>query len=361
MDPYGGPHLGDFTRRILVVVLFAALALGLWQLADLLVLLFGAVLIAIGLLAAMQWATRLTGIGDMAALAAVVLLFVGALSLALWFFGTVVAGQLDELVRQVPAGLRMAAERLQAHPYGRYAIEHARGVDTLGVTGWAASALATVARGLTRGIGYAVLTFILAIYLAAQPDRYRRICMRLVPSGYRTRLERLFDEAARILRRWLLGQLVVMVTIGILSGMGLWALGVEAAFALGLIGGLLCFIPYVGAVLAAIPATLVALTQGPGEALSVVVMYVGVHFVEGNFITPMVQAEASALPPVLALLSTVGFSILIGPSAVLLAAPLTLFLMIAVDVLYIEQTLGEPGAICADAATARELPPEHSA
>ena len=68
-------------------------------------------------------------------------------------------------------------------------------------------------------------------------------------------------------------------------------------------------------------------------------MYAGIHFVEGNFITPMVQAKATELPPVLALLSTVGFSVLFGPSAVLLAAPLTLFFLLAIEVLWVEQSL----------------------
>jgi predicted PurR-regulated permease PerM len=145
-----------------------------------------------------------------------------------------------------------------------------------------------------------------------------------------------------ILLRWLIGQTIVMSTIGLLSGIGLWLLGIEAPFALGLMGGLLCFIPYIGAILAAVPATLVALTQGPIYAASVIVMYALVHLVEGNFITPMVQAEATSLPPVLAILSTVAFSLLFGPSGVLLAAPLTLFLMVVVEELYVREGLGDP-------------------
>lgn len=96
-----------------------------------------------------------------------------------------------------------------------------------------------------------------------------------------------------------------------------------------------------GAILAAVPATLVAFTQSPGAAASVVLMYVAVHFIEGNFITPMVQAEATSLPPVLAILSTVAFGLLFGPVGVLLAAPLTLLLMVAVDLLYVQQALGD--------------------
>ena len=83
------------------------------------------------------------------------------------------------------------------------------------------------------------------------------------------------------------------------------------------------------------------MTQSPGAAVSVVLMYAAVHFVEGNFITPLVQAEATSLPPVLAILSTVAFSVLFGPAGVLLAAPLTLLLMVAVDLLYVQQGLGD--------------------
>ena len=335
------PGFGNFVKRTLVALLIAALAFAISRLSDLVLLLFGAVLMAVGLLAVTRRLVQFTGIGASAGLAIVVLFLVGGIGLVLWLFGTLIAAQLDELTRQVPAGLSLAMERLRAHPYGSYAIEQAKAFDTAGVIGWAASTLAVVGRSLMRGLAYTVLTFFIAVYLAAQPDRYRWLCLRLIPSNSRPKAVRLFDETATILERWLLGQLVVMIAIGVLSGVGLWALGIEAAFTLGLVGGLLSFVPFVGAVLAAVPATLVALTQGPLYALSVVLMYVAVHFVEGNFITPMVQAEATALPPVLALLSTVAFSILFGPSAVLLAAPLTLFLMVVVEILYVDMALAE--------------------
>lgn len=113
----------------------------------------------------------------------------------------------------------------------------------------------------------------------------------------------------------------VLSAIGLLTGVGVWLLGIEAAFALGLMGGLLCFISFVGVILAVVPVTLVALTQGPVYAGSVALMYIGVHFVEGNFIPPLVQAVATSLPPILAILSTVACSLLFGASDVLLAAP----------------------------------------
>jgi predicted PurR-regulated permease PerM len=337
-----GMSLGTFTARLLVILVIAALAAAAWQLSDILVLLFGAILLAVGLRAAARVISRLTRMRQTLALAVVVIIGMVAFGAALWLFGTVVARQLDEVLQTAPAGLGLLLSWLRESPYGRQFLEQVRGVNVAGATGWATSVVTGTVTSITRGLGYTVITFFVAIYLAAQPGRYRQLCLRLIPPVHRGTIEHLFDVVGDILQRWLVGQLVVMGTIGLLSGVGLWLLGIEAAFALGLMGGLLCFIPFVGAILAAVPATLVALTQGPVYAGSVVLMYVGVHFIEGNFITPLVQAEATSLPPVLAILSTVAFSILFGPSGVLLAAPLTLLLMAVVEVLYVQEGLGEP-------------------
>ena len=328
------PSLGAFVTRCLVVLLVVALALAAWRLADLALLLFGAILIAIGLRAGSLGVARLTGIGAMAGLVVVVILFLASMVVALWFFGTVAAGQMEELTQQIPAGLQILRTWFLSQPYGQYALDRARDAGAAGATGWAGSVLASLAASVTSGFGYMILAFMAAIYLAAQPERYCKAFLRLVPRDYRGRTKFLFGETDSILRRWLLGRLLVMAVVGILSGFGLRLLGIEAAFALGLVGGLLTFIPFVGAVLAAGPAVLVALTQGPAQVGAVVLMYVAVHFVEGNFITPLVQAEATALPPVISLLSTVAFSILFGPVGVLLAAPLTLFLILVVEVFY---------------------------
>ncbi len=333
--------LGTFTGRLLVILVIAALAAAVWRLTDILVLLFGAVLLTIGLCAATRLVARHTGIRRSIALAGVFLLGLCAFGAALWVFGSTIAAQLDDVIKSAPAGFKLFMAWMTANPYGKQVLDQMRGANVMGATGWATSIVTTVGSLITRGLGYAVIALFVAIYLAAQPDRYRHLCLRLVPPAHRPTVETLIDVIAKVLQRWLVGQMVVMVTIGVLTGIGLWLMGIEAAFALGLMGGLLCFIPFVGAILAAIPATLVALTQGPIYAAAVIGMYVAVHFVEGNFITPMVQAEATSFPPVLAILSTVAFSILFGPLGVLLAAPLTLVLMAAVEVLYVQHGLGE--------------------
>lgn len=333
--------LGTFTGRLLVILVIATLASALWQLTDILVLLFGAVLLTIGLRAAARVVAQHSRIRESIALAGVFLFGLGILGAALWVFGSTIAGQLDNVIQAAPAGFRLFMAWMSDNPYGRQVLDQLRGANMMGATGWATSMITTLGSLIARGFGYAVIALFVAVYLAAQPERYRHLCLRLVPPAHRATTEVLIGVVGTVLRRWLAGQMVVMATIGVLSGIGLWLLGIEAAFALGLMGGLLCFIPFVGAILAAVPATLVAMTQGPGYAASVIAMYAGVHFIEGNFITPMVQAEATSFPPVLAILSTASFGILFGPLGVLLAAPLTLVLMAAVEVLYVQHGLGE--------------------
>jgi predicted PurR-regulated permease PerM len=337
----GGMTMAGFTGRLLVVVIVAALTIALWRLTEVLILLFAAILLAIGLCAATRLVSRRTGIRRGFALAGVFGLGLCMLGAALWVFGSTVTAQLDDVIRATPAGFRLFLDWMSSHPYGRQILDQVRGANVVGATGWATSAVTAAAGLMTRAIGYAVIALFVALYLAAQPERYRHLSLRLAPPAHRLVAERLFVRIGSVLQRWLVGQFVVMLAIGVLSGIGLWLLGIEAAFALGLMGGLLCFIPMVGAILAAIPATLVALTQGPLYAVMVMAMYAGVHIVEGNFITPMVQAEATSFPPVLAILSAVVFSVLFGPVGVLLAAPLTLLLMEVVEILYVQQGLGE--------------------
>jgi|GEM_PF-81924 len=341
--------------RLLIIIVVVAVAAALWWMINVLVLLFGAILLALGLDACARWINRRTGLPRPFALVAIAIALLALFGAALWLFGSIVGAQLAEVWRAVPAGWTLLMDRLGADPYGRQLLEQARGVSITDATGWVTPVIAAVAGALTRGVGYAGVMVLVAVYLAVEPARYRRLCVRLVPPAQWHTAERLLDSIGSVLRRWLVGQIVVMAAIGVLSGIGLWALGIEAAFALGLMGGLLCFIPFVGAILAAVPATLVALSQGPAFAASVVLMYVAVHLVEGNLITPLVQSEATALPPVLAILSMIACSLLLGPLGVLFAAPLTLLLLVSVEILYVQEGLGEPAESVAGTAAVASL------
>ena len=327
--------LGLFAEKVALLLVMTGAAVAAWTLRDVLLILFGALVLAIGISAIARLLANRVQIGYAAGLALVVLTALILIGVIGWFFGAAIGEQLDEVARKVPTGLQWLSDQIEVRPYARDLLAKLQTADLSGPTGWIAGGLATTVRTSVAAAGSLVVMAIVAIYMAAQPQRYRTGILRLLPTVTRARVSRLFDVEANILGRWLAGQLTVMATVGILSGLGLWALGIKAALVLGLVGGLLSFVPYVGAVIAAVPATLFALAQGPYYVVAVIAMYVAVHFIEGNFITPIIQSEATSLPPVATLLSVISCGLLLGPQAVFLAAPLVLF-HAAIEVLYVE-------------------------
>ena len=136
-----------------------------------------------------------------------------------------------------------------------------------------------------------------------------------------------------------------MVVVGALTGLGLWALGIPGALALGIIAGLLDFVPIVGPILAAIPAILLGFTVSPQMALATAALFVVVQQIEGNILLPLIQQRTVDLPPVLLLFSLFGIGTLLGPAGVLLAAPLTVVAFVLVKRLYVQEALHTPTSI----------------
>lgn len=186
-----------------------------------------------------------------------------------------------------------------------------------------------------------VLIFALALFLVWSPDLYERGFLSLFPSKLRPRFAEVLSEAAEALWFWLTGQAVAMLIIGTLTGLGLWMIGMKFPLMLGLIAGLFAIIPYVGPFLSAVPGIILALSQSPKEALLAGGVYLGVQFVEGNFVTPTVLRSKASLPPVLTLISTVALGLIFGPLGFIIATPLTLVALVVYRELYAEMILGE--------------------
>jgi predicted PurR-regulated permease PerM len=129
---------------------------------------------------------------------------------------------------------------------------------------------------------------------------------------------------------------------GVLSGVALWLLGIPLAFLLGVLTGLLNFIPNIGPILAATPAVLLALTEGPTTALWVALLYVVLQNLEGFVLTPLVQQRTVALPAAVIILVQVLLGVLMGTLGVLLATPLAASVLVLVKMLYVEDALGDP-------------------
>ena len=329
-----------FLRRVLIVGAVAALALVAWYLVDVLLLVFGAVLIAVLLRALADPIAHRTPLSETWALIPATLGILLVVGLAVWLLGAEVRAQVAELVERLPDAWRSFEERLGATDLGERIISRAQ--DAAPGGGSVVSGLAGVVTSFMGGLADFLLIVFGGLYLAVQPELYRRGILLLFPAGgSRERIAGTLDASGEALRLWLLGQLVSMTFLFVLTGLGLWAIGVPAALALALLAGLAQFVPLLGPIVAAVPALLIALSEGWQTALWTLLLYVAIQQVESNIITPLVQRQAVSLPPAVTLFAVVAFGLLFGPLGILFATPLAVVAMVAIKRLWVRDTLGE--------------------
>lgn len=186
-----------------------------------------------------------------------------------------------------------------------------------------------------------LLLLFLSIYIGSNPDLYFRGILHLVPHGARPRAAQVLGAMGMTLRRWLRAQLIAMTVIGIVTTLGLWALDVKAAFALGIIAGLLEFIPLLGPFLSAVPAVAMAFFDSPQKALFVILLYSGIQLMENHLLIPMVMQEGVDLPPVVTLIGLALMGVVFGFLGMLIAVPVLAAVMTAVKLLYVEDVVGD--------------------
>lgn len=190
-----------------------------------------------------------------------------------------------------------------------------------------------------------VLIIFMAIYIASDPNTYHRGLMHLFPHYMRNRAGEVLSAMATVLRKWLVTQLIAMTTIGVVTTIALLILDVKAAFALGLIAGLMEFIPTIGPILSAIPAIFMGFLDGPEKALTVALVYVGIQFLENHILIPMLMKGGVDVPPVLTILSQALFTLLFGFLGLMVAVPALAATMVAVKMLYVERVVGDDVAV----------------
>lgn len=249
-------------------------------------------------------------------------------------FGLPALGQqVTELIERVPVllgrfadwleGLDRRADAFSLPPVARQVVERIREVDPEAIVNLLETRQAEIARrvwggvlGLGRGlasvlsvVGYVVLTPVLAFYLLRDWDELTTTVEELVPPGRRERIVGFAREYDDLLGRYLRGQLLVAVTVGSITALGLWLLSFPFAFLLGVLVGLFGLVPYLGLVLSLIPAVAIALMSGQVlvALLKVGVVYGTAQALEAAVISPRIVGESVGLHPVWVVLAlTVG-------------------------------------------------------
>lgn len=186
-----------------------------------------------------------------------------------------------------------------------------------------------------------LLVIFLAIYVAAEPRTYHDGLMHLFPHDSRARAGEVLSAIAVALRRWLVTQLIAMVVIGGVTTIVLLLLDVPAALPLGVLAGLLEFIPTVGPILSAVPAIAMGFVDSPEKALWVAIAYWGIQFLENQLLIPILMREGVDIPPALTLLAQALMALVFGFLGLLMAVPMLAATMVAVKMLYVEGVVGD--------------------
>lgn len=341
--------------RASVLIALAALLAMFWLAPSFPLVVFVAVLIGTAIRALATPLHERLGLPEMASVILVAVGLIVLLALGVWLSIGPLTAQALQLRDALPGSIAGLEARLETNGWGRWLLEQGDGgwlsglnsSELLSNGGRVAGVAATAAGGVFGGLGNAVFTLLLALYFALQPGTYQSGLRHLLAPELQDEVEALFAELGTTLRYWLAGQLFSMLFIGCFVFAGLWLLGVPLAGLLAVLSALLGFVPIVGPIVAAVPAVLLGATQGLDVAAYVVAMYLVLHVIEGDILTPMIQSHAVDLPPALLLMSQLFLGAVFGLLGLAVAAPLAAVMLVVVRRGYVRDWLrgGAPAPV----------------
>lgn len=327
----------EFVRKTLIVLGLGLMALLLWKLADVLLLAFGAVLVAILLHAASDALVRYLRVPERWSLTLASLVIFALFLAIMALFGTQVRSQFSSVVERLPFALDNFSKHLGIGPVSDDLSEIVNNAPAGGM----AARLAGIGGAILDGLADFILVVIAGLYIAAAPRLYEQGFVKLFPIRHHERVESTLEASGKALRLWLTSQLIAMSCVAVLSAMAFWLIGLPSAIALGLIAGLADFIPFLGPILGALPAVLIAFSISGETALWTVLAVIVIQQLEGNVIFPLVARSVISIPPALALFAILIGSVLFGTLGLIFGFPLAVVTYVLVKKLYVRETLGE--------------------
>jgi predicted PurR-regulated permease PerM len=353
-----GSGSGGFAYRVAIAMGMVCLAVaGLWLIyrgVDVLLTLFAGIVMAVLLYTLSEPLTRWIRAPLWAAVLIVTLAILGALTAGSILLAPSVSNQFDQLTEELPRAIDRVRGNLERYKWTDWVIK--QGGDATKGQNVVRQATRVFSITMTAAAAIAIVAF-LALYMAAGPRTYVEGTVRLFAVSYRPRAREVMAELYRTLRTWLLTKLVSMAFVGLCLGIGLWALKVPLALALGIVAGLLEFIPTIGPLLSAAPAILIAFVRSPTTALYVAILYFAVQWIQNHVTNPLLQQKTLQLPPAVSLLMVALLGALFGFGGLLLSGPLSVVVLVLVKRVYVEDVL-ERGR---KRIAARRFPHEQSA
>jgi predicted PurR-regulated permease PerM len=299
-----------------------------WQIRQLLLLVFTAIVLATAIDQLVRLLQR-TGLKRTPAVLLSVSIVLTFLVSAVWFIVPPFIDQSEDLVNLLPLGLERVEQGIDwlRDRSGAFLPEFP-GIDSLlqQVQMQRMNLLQRAFAFFSNSINVLLelfLVLILTLMLLINPDPYHQTFVRCFPSFYRQRVNQILSLCAKGLGNWTIGALIEMVFIGALTGIGLWILQVPLVLAHAVLAGLLNFIPNIGPTLSVVLPMSIALLDAPWKAIAVLILYLIVQNLESYWLTPTVMAKQVALLPAMTLVSQIFFASLFGALGLLMAIPLT--------------------------------------
>ncbi len=282
---------------------------------------------------------------------------VASVSIALGVMAVLVAGgyllfddlaeQVSQLAFSLPNALYQLGERLEqlaARAGLSFESGNAPSLSTLATWGQR-----VLGGGLTlfvdlasAALGLFVVAFV-TVYLSARPGPVLEWTLKSLPPEHRPRVREVLRKTHSSLLNYLKGRILSMFIIGALSTGALYLIGIPGALLLGVLTGLLEFVPFIGPIVAAVPPMLLGLATDPLDALWVALAYLVIQQAEGSLITPLVMRKTVSLHPAVVIAAVTVLGAAFGILGALLAVPTTVVAKVLVEELWFRRFEEETG------------------
>jgi predicted PurR-regulated permease PerM len=334
----------DLKARDAVVIgaVILVILVALWKAAQVFLVIFAGIVLAVLLdsLASLlhKWVKLPRGLG-------IALVLLGGLGVAVgigFLVAPRIAEQAELLSKQLPQALDHLLEDMKQVSWLQPFAKQIENIDDDMMGGGHLLSRTTGVLSSVFGTVFSVFVgFMLGLYISAEPKTYERGIVHLVPLSRRERARDIMGDLSHTMRWWLISKAISMAIVGVLSGIGLWALGIPLALTLALITALLTFVPNFGPLISVLPPALLALMQSPTLALGVMLLYLAIQLVESYLITPLILRNTVDLPPALTLAAQSLLGVFLGTVGLALAEPLTVAAFVLVKRIYVEGVIGD--------------------
>lgn len=323
-----------YTNNIIFSFALIITALIVWYAHNIFLLAFSGIILAVLLNAIGRGVKKITHLPYPFALIVAMIGTFGIFTLIFWVYSPLIYDQFESLVKQLPVAVNDVWNRMSPMINKNFLSKTKEHQEFFFSNQNIIPHLFSIFSTTLGTIVAFIIFIVLGLYMAFDPEKYVNWIVGLLPKRRQKRALDFLQKIWDALNWWLLGKMFTMAVVGTLTFAGLLLLNVSLAFILALLAGILTFIPYVGAILAAIPAILIGFAENPWKGLYVLILYLGIHAIEGYWITPYIELKTVSIPPAWSILSQLLMVALVGGIGFALATPL---LVVAVAIVHVSQ------------------------